>query len=44
MVDISDALDHIHRLLKNNTVPKLEGELAELPALQEIHKDLKGIR
>jgi diguanylate cyclase (GGDEF)-like protein len=44
MANISDALDHIRRLLKDNTVPKLEGELAELPVLQEIHKDLKGIR
>jgi diguanylate cyclase (GGDEF)-like protein len=44
MAEISDVLDHIRRLLKDNTVPVLEGELAELPALQEIHRDLKTIR
>jgi diguanylate cyclase (GGDEF)-like protein len=44
MAEVSDVLDHIRRLLKDNTVPGLEGELAELPVLQEIHKDIKGIR
>jgi diguanylate cyclase (GGDEF)-like protein len=44
MADISDVLDHIRRLLKDNKVPKLEGELAENPVLQEIHNDLKTIR
>ncbi|MDR2184681.1 MAG: GGDEF domain-containing protein [Treponema sp.] len=38
------ALDHIKRLLKDNTIPKLEGSLAENPVLQEIHTDLKAIR
>jgi diguanylate cyclase (GGDEF)-like protein len=44
MVEVSDVLDHIRRLLKDNVIPHLEGELAELPALQEIHRDIKGIR
>jgi diguanylate cyclase (GGDEF)-like protein len=44
MAEVLEVLDHIRRLLKDNTVPKLEGELAELPVLKEIHNDLKGIR
>ncbi|MDR2630941.1 MAG: diguanylate cyclase [Spirochaetaceae bacterium] len=38
------ALEHIKKLLKDNTIPPLEGELAELPLLQDIHNDLKAIR
>jgi diguanylate cyclase (GGDEF)-like protein len=44
MAEVSQVLDHIRRLLKDNAIPKLEGELAELPGLKEIHDDLKGIR
>ncbi|MDR1100035.1 MAG: GGDEF domain-containing protein [Treponema sp.] len=44
MAEISDVLAHIRRLLRDNTIPALEGELAELPVLREIHGDLKGIR
>jgi diguanylate cyclase (GGDEF)-like protein len=44
MVEISDVLEHIRKLLKDNAVPQLEGELAELPVLGEIHQDLKTIR
>jgi diguanylate cyclase (GGDEF)-like protein len=44
MAEVSAVLDHIRRLLKDNAVPKLEGDLAELPVLKEIHDDLKGIR
>jgi diguanylate cyclase (GGDEF)-like protein len=44
MPEISDVLEHIHRLLKDNAVPKLTEELAEIPALLEIHNDLKTIR
>jgi diguanylate cyclase (GGDEF)-like protein len=44
MVEVSDVLDHIRRLLKDNTIPKLEGKLADLPVLREIHNDLKTIR
>jgi diguanylate cyclase (GGDEF)-like protein len=44
MAEISDALEHIRRLLKDNAVPKLTGELAEIPALREIHHDLKTLR
>jgi diguanylate cyclase (GGDEF)-like protein len=38
------ALEHIRGLLRNNSIPKLEGELAEQPLLSEIHTDLKTIR
>ncbi|MDR2068402.1 MAG: diguanylate cyclase [Spirochaetaceae bacterium] len=38
------VLEHIKKLLKDNVVPPLEGELAELPLLQDIHNDLKAIR
>ncbi|MDR2758624.1 MAG: GGDEF domain-containing protein [Spirochaetaceae bacterium] len=38
------ALEHIKKLLKDNVIPPLEGELAELPLLQDIHNDLKAIR
>jgi diguanylate cyclase (GGDEF)-like protein len=44
MAEVSDVLDHIRRLLKDNAIPGLTGELAELPVLQEIHDDIKGIR
>jgi diguanylate cyclase (GGDEF)-like protein len=44
MAEVSDVLEHIRRLLKDNAVPNLEGELAELPVLKEIHADIKGIR
>jgi diguanylate cyclase (GGDEF)-like protein len=44
MAEVSDVLDYIRRLLKDNTIPKLEGELADLPVLQEIYHDLKTIR
>ncbi|MDR1239466.1 MAG: GGDEF domain-containing protein [Treponema sp.] len=44
MTEVSDVLDHIRRLLKDNAVPGLDGELAELPVLREIHDDIKGIR
>jgi diguanylate cyclase (GGDEF)-like protein len=38
------ALEHIKKLLKDNTIPPLEGELAEVSILQDIHQDLKVIR
>jgi diguanylate cyclase (GGDEF)-like protein len=44
MAEISDVLDHIRGILKDNRVPKLTGELAKIPALREIHRDLKTIR
>jgi diguanylate cyclase (GGDEF)-like protein len=37
-------LNHIRRLLRDNAIPKLEGELAENPLLKEIHADIKAIR
>jgi diguanylate cyclase (GGDEF)-like protein len=38
------ALEHIKKILKGNVMPPLEGELAEIPLLREIHGDLKAIR
>ncbi|MDR3160183.1 MAG: GGDEF domain-containing protein [Spirochaetaceae bacterium] len=38
------ALDHIKSLLKDRTIPPLEGELAEIPVLREIHEELKEFR
>ncbi|MDR2079640.1 MAG: GGDEF domain-containing protein, partial [Treponema sp.] len=40
----NQALEHIRKLLKDNTIPALEGDLADIPVLQELHHDLKGIR
>jgi diguanylate cyclase (GGDEF)-like protein len=38
------ALQHIKSLLKDGTIPLLEGELAEIPELREIHGELKELR
>jgi diguanylate cyclase (GGDEF)-like protein len=38
------ALEHIKKLLRDNTIPPLEGDLAEIPLLRELHGDLKAIR
>jgi diguanylate cyclase (GGDEF)-like protein len=38
------ALEHIRKLLKDNTVPELEEVFADIPVLNEIHGDLKIIR
>jgi diguanylate cyclase (GGDEF)-like protein len=38
------ALEHIKKLLRENRVPVLEGELAENPLLKDIHADLAAIR
>jgi diguanylate cyclase (GGDEF)-like protein len=38
------ALEHIKKLLKDNAIPPLEGELADVLILQDIHQDLKAIR
>jgi diguanylate cyclase (GGDEF)-like protein len=38
------ALNHIKKLLQDRKIPPLEGELAEIPLLQDIHQDLKAIR
>ena len=40
----SPELEHVRRLLRDKTLPELEGELAENPLLQEIHNELKAIR
>jgi diguanylate cyclase (GGDEF)-like protein len=42
--DSSVELEHVRRLLRDKTVPELEGELAENPLLREIHNELKVIR
>jgi diguanylate cyclase (GGDEF)-like protein len=38
------VLHHIKRLLKDEKVPPLEGELAEIPELREIHEELTELR
>jgi diguanylate cyclase (GGDEF)-like protein len=38
------GLEHVRRLLRDNTIPKLEGELGENSLLKEIHGDLRAIR
>jgi diguanylate cyclase (GGDEF)-like protein len=38
------VLHHIKRLLEDERVPPLEGELAEIPELREIHEELAEIR
>jgi diguanylate cyclase (GGDEF)-like protein len=37
-------LKHIQKLLRDNKIPDLEGELADDPLLREIHDELKAIR
>jgi diguanylate cyclase (GGDEF)-like protein len=39
-----ESLEHIQKLLRDNTVPKLEGELADDPLLRQIHDELTAIR
>jgi diguanylate cyclase (GGDEF)-like protein len=38
------ALEHVQKLLRDNSIPELSEEFAEAPVLQDIHKDLKAIR
>ncbi|MCL2832691.1 MAG: GGDEF domain-containing protein [Treponema sp.] len=38
------ALEHIKQLLKENTIPPLTGDLAEIPELIEIHDEIKSAR
>jgi diguanylate cyclase (GGDEF)-like protein len=38
------GLEHIRKLLRDNVVPKLEGDLAGIPLLREIHEEIKVIR
>jgi diguanylate cyclase (GGDEF)-like protein len=38
------ALEHIWKLLKEDTVPELDEELRSVPRLQEIHHELKALR
>jgi diguanylate cyclase (GGDEF)-like protein len=38
------ALDHIKKLLYDRNIPLLEGDLAKIPQLQDIHEELKAIR
>jgi diguanylate cyclase (GGDEF)-like protein len=37
-------LEHIQKLLKDNRIPALEGELADDPLLAQIHEELQTIR
>jgi diguanylate cyclase (GGDEF)-like protein len=38
------VLNHVRKLLRENVIPSLEGDLAENQILKEIHEDIKGIR
>jgi diguanylate cyclase (GGDEF)-like protein len=38
------ALEHIHKLLRDNKEPELTGELERVPLLKDIHGDLSAIR
>lgn len=38
------ALRHIRKLLRDNTVPPLEGDLAEIPLLPEIHAGIVALK
>jgi diguanylate cyclase (GGDEF)-like protein len=38
------VLEHIEKLLKDDTLPLLEGELAEMPELRTIHEEIKVLR
>ena len=39
-----EYLEHIRKLLRDNSIPKLEGENAEDPLLVQIHEEIKTIR
>jgi diguanylate cyclase (GGDEF)-like protein len=39
-----EYLEHIFKLLRDNKVPDLEGELADDPLLRQIHDEIKAIR
>ena len=41
---LAGALEHIKRLLRDNTIPPLEGELAGIPELKEIHDEVRIVR
>ncbi|MDR2182088.1 MAG: diguanylate cyclase [Treponema sp.] len=43
-MDALKVLTHVRRLLRDNVIPPLDGELAEDQTLREIHEDIKGIR
>jgi diguanylate cyclase (GGDEF)-like protein len=44
MADVPEVLEHIRKLLRDNEIPPLEGELAGIPELCEIHEELTTIR
>jgi diguanylate cyclase (GGDEF)-like protein len=44
MAETAKVLKHIQRLLRNKSAPPLEGDLAAIPELAEIHNDLRAIR
>ena len=41
---LNPALVHIKKLLRNNTIPPLEGDLAKISELREIHDEIKLVR
>jgi diguanylate cyclase (GGDEF)-like protein len=44
MEEITAGLEHVRKLLRDNVIPNLEGDLAEIPLLKEIHGEIKVIR
>jgi diguanylate cyclase (GGDEF)-like protein len=44
MAEASEVLGHIRRLLRDNVIPPLDGNLAGISELPEIHNDLKAVR
>jgi diguanylate cyclase (GGDEF)-like protein len=44
MAGITEGLEHIRKLLRDNVVPGLEEDLADIPLLREIHEEIKIIR
>lgn len=41
---LNKALEHIVKLLKDESPPELDGDLEQIPELKEIHKDIVAIR
>jgi diguanylate cyclase (GGDEF)-like protein len=44
MEEITAGLEHVRKLLRDNVIPALEGDLADIPLLKEIHEEIKVIR
>jgi diguanylate cyclase (GGDEF)-like protein len=44
MEEVTAGLEHVRKLLRDNVIPEMEGNLAEIPLLKEIHEEIKVIR